>query len=253
MSSSSCLVRFCRATTSRNSSESSVTPVRDAIQKLAEEDLVEIFAQSTTRVTEIDLEHARQSHFLRVSVEMEAVLLLASGDYRMQLKEIRKQLKHQKEALQANAKDVPGLFDLSFHRQLCEVANVGKLWSLIRAPQRTSGPGLRRLFHPEPKRGLIDGLAILTAIEAGDALKAQMLLRQHHSRMMLSTDESEARIRGISRITLPVGAMSMRPGNTLIAADVSAEGGRRNSTSLRRIECMAAALSRQPRQIHGSG
>ena len=100
MSSNSCLVRFCRATTSRNSSESSVTPVRDAIQKLAEEDLVEIFAQSTTRVTEIDLEHARQSHFLRVSVEMEVVLLLASGDYRMQLKETRKQLKHQKEALQ---------------------------------------------------------------------------------------------------------------------------------------------------------
>ena len=232
----------------------SVTPVRDAIQKLAEEDLVEIFAQSTTRVTEIDLEHARQSHFLRVSVEMEAVLLLASGDYRMQLKEIRKQLKHQKEALQANAKDVPGLFDLSFHRQLCEVANVGKLWSLIRAH---SGhlDRLRRLFHPEPKRGLSDHLAILTAIEAGDALKAQMLLRQHHSRMMLSTDEIRSRKSGVSaRITLPVGAMSMRPGaNTLIAADVSAEGGRRNSTSLRRIECMAAALSRQPRQIHGSG
>ncbi len=176
----------------------SVTPVRDAIQKLAEEDLVEIFAQSTTRVTEIDLEHARQSHFLRVSVEMEAVLLLASGDYRMQLKEIRKQLKHQKEALQANAKDVPGLFDLSFHRQLCEVANVGKLWSLIRAH---SGhlDRLRRLFHPEPKRGLSDHLAILTAIEAGDAVKAQMLLRQHHSRMMLSTDEIRSKNPGYLR------------------------------------------------------
>jgi DNA-binding GntR family transcriptional regulator len=55
----------------------SSTPVRDVLLKLQEEGLVEIFPQSRTIVSLIDLEQARQAHFLRSSVERALVMQLA--------------------------------------------------------------------------------------------------------------------------------------------------------------------------------
>src|SRR5262245_38685959 len=43
----------------------SSTPVRDALMRLGEEGLVEIVAQSATRVSLIDINKARQAQFLR--------------------------------------------------------------------------------------------------------------------------------------------------------------------------------------------
>lgn len=55
----------------------SQTPVRDALMRLQDERLVEIYPQYATVVSAIDLEHARQAQFLRLSIELEAVRRLA--------------------------------------------------------------------------------------------------------------------------------------------------------------------------------
>ena len=55
----------------------SQTPIRDALMKLAEEALVEIYPQHTTVVSRIDIAAARQAHFLRRSIELEIVHVLA--------------------------------------------------------------------------------------------------------------------------------------------------------------------------------
>src|SRR3954468_20319511 len=57
----------------------SQTPVRDALMRLGEEGLVDIFPQHATGVTPIDIKLARQAHFLRRSVELEVVLTLAQA------------------------------------------------------------------------------------------------------------------------------------------------------------------------------
>ena len=49
----------------------SVTPVRDALLKLEEDELVDIFPQHGTRVRAVDLESARNAHFLRLTLELE--------------------------------------------------------------------------------------------------------------------------------------------------------------------------------------
>ena len=57
----------------------SSTPVRDALMRLQEEGLVDVFPQHATVVSPIDLEKARQGQFLRRSVELEIVRTLALG------------------------------------------------------------------------------------------------------------------------------------------------------------------------------
>lgn len=57
----------------------SSTPVRDALLRLQEEGLVEIYPQSRTVVSRIDLGQAREAHFLRSSVERNIVRTLASN------------------------------------------------------------------------------------------------------------------------------------------------------------------------------
>src|SRR5579864_415043 len=56
----------------------SSTPVRDALMRLQEEGLVEVFPQHATVVSPIDLEKAQQGQFLRRSIESEIVRVLAS-------------------------------------------------------------------------------------------------------------------------------------------------------------------------------
>lgn len=58
--------------------EVSLTPVRDALIKLEEEGLIHIYPQSKTEVSKIDLAHARETHFLRLSLELEIVSRLAA-------------------------------------------------------------------------------------------------------------------------------------------------------------------------------
>src|SRR3982751_1691208 len=56
----------------------SQTPIRDALLRLGEEGLVDIFPQHATVVSRINLASARQAHFLRKSIELEVVRTLAS-------------------------------------------------------------------------------------------------------------------------------------------------------------------------------
>src|SRR4051794_23249006 len=55
----------------------SSTPVRDALMRLEEAGLVEVFPQSGTIVSLIDVPLAQQAQFLRRAIEQEAVRVLA--------------------------------------------------------------------------------------------------------------------------------------------------------------------------------
>src|SRR6201992_3056125 len=55
----------------------SQTPVRDALMKLGEEGLVDIYPQHATVVSQINVTSALQAHFLRRSIELEVVRTLA--------------------------------------------------------------------------------------------------------------------------------------------------------------------------------
>src|SRR3954468_13916161 len=55
----------------------SSTPIRDALMRLEEEGLVDVFPQHATVVSRVDVRLAQQAHFLRQAVELEIVRALA--------------------------------------------------------------------------------------------------------------------------------------------------------------------------------
>lgn len=162
----------------------SQTPVRDALLRLGEEGLVDIFPQHATVVSRIDIPAALQAHFLRRAVELELVRELA-GLPAPQADALARALQGHI-ALQARAQaaqDAAAFMaaDRAFHRALYEAASHGELWTLVR---RRSGhvDRLRRLNLPA--RGKMaavvrDHKAIAAALRAGDAEAAAAAVRAH--------------------------------------------------------------------------
>jgi DNA-binding GntR family transcriptional regulator len=173
----------------------SQTPVRDALMRLQEEGLVEIFPQAATLVSKIDLGKARRAHFLRRSIEAEMMLELAAKPDPALVQTLRDILEQQR--VLAGEEDFEGFAeaDQAFHRTLYEAAGLTELWQLVRA---RSGhiDRLRRLHLPaggKAQRVLADHARIVDAIAAGDALEAQRQLRGHLSGTLAQADEIRAR------------------------------------------------------------
>ncbi|PXW93353.1 DNA-binding GntR family transcriptional regulator [Sphaerotilus hippei] len=176
----------------------SQTPVRDALIKLGEEGLVDIFPQHATVVSRIGLAAARQAHFLRRAIELEAVLAAAAlpGEARATLAARLGDVIHRQDQAM-NAQDVNGFIesDRGFHRLLIEAAAVPDLGDLI---HRRSGQvdRLRRLHLPAQGKMaaiLIDHRRIVAAIAAGDGAAAQAALRQHLSGTLSQAEQIRSR------------------------------------------------------------
>jgi len=173
----------------------SQTPVRDALIRLSEEGLVIIRAQSTTQVTRIDVPAARESHFLRRSIEIEIARLLALSHDPAVIAGLRAQLSRQ--VALAASKDYPAFIaaDKEFHRLMYVAAGLPRLWSVV---TRMSGHVDRlRLLHV-PTEGKAESImtghqTILEAIESGDAEAAQQAVREHLSGTLASVDEIQQR------------------------------------------------------------
>lgn len=175
----------------------SQTPVRDALIRLSEEGLVDVYPQHATVVSRIDVNLAQEAHFLRLSVEMEIARVLASAADPALVERLRAHLARQKAALKA--KDLPGftLADQAFHRQMYEAAKVPHLYALVR---RHSGhlDRLRSLHLPAPGKAsavLADHGAIVDAIAGADAGLAEQSVRRHLSGTLANVEEIRTRHR----------------------------------------------------------
>ncbi|HVO90914.1 MAG TPA: GntR family transcriptional regulator [Casimicrobiaceae bacterium] len=161
----------------------SQTPVRDALMRLQEEGLVEVFAQHKTVVSRIDIHAAQQAHFLRCAVEVEIVRALAQQPDPALVKELRAIIARQKIARDAG--DYPAFVadDQTFHRTMYQAARVPDLYTIVR---QHSGhiDRLRRLHVPEPGKAsaiVDDHKRIVDSIARGQPDEAVRRLREHLS------------------------------------------------------------------------
>jgi len=169
----------------------SQTPVRDALMKLGEEGLVDIFPQHATVVSQIDVTSALQAHFLRRSIELEVVRTLAEQRDAGLIAQLRATIAKQTELLDLKDYEHFALFDQAFHRQMYEAAGVPQLWDLVR---RRSGhiDRLRRLHLPVAGKTAAvvrDHTEIVDAIDKGDVPAAQAALRRHLSGTLNQIDQ----------------------------------------------------------------
>ena len=176
----------------------SQTPIRDALLRLGEEQLVDIFPQHATVVSRIDLSAALQSHFLRRSIELEILAVLCGmpePEHGGLVRRLNANLALQEAALHPLDVARLALADQAFHQEMYEAAKVGPLWSLVR---RQSGhiDRLRRLNLPDegkPQTIVRDHRAIFDAIAHRDAPAAQQALRQHLSGTLAFVDDIKRR------------------------------------------------------------
>ncbi|MFM9974263.1 MAG: GntR family transcriptional regulator [Beijerinckiaceae bacterium] len=164
----------------------SSTPVRDALMRLGEEGLVEIVAQSATRVSLIDIGLARQAQFLRRALEQEAVETLCLSADRAVVQELIALIKEQRIIATKGDLALFDTVDREFHRRIFEAAGVAELHEMV---SRRSGhiERIRQLHLPQAGRMqeiIDDHEVIVSAIKAGDAQAARSAIRNHLSRSL---------------------------------------------------------------------
>lgn len=169
----------------------SQSPVREAIQRLEQEGLVISYPQSRTVVSKIDVVHARETQFLRISVELEVAQTLACKGDPALLASTTRLLRMQK--LAGDDRDI-GEFttlDRLFHLSLFEAAGVRALWHLI-SDRSGHIDRLRRLNLPDPGKiaqVIRDHENILAAISSGNRESVESAVRTHLSGTLAATQK----------------------------------------------------------------
>jgi GntR family transcriptional regulator, rspAB operon transcriptional repressor len=179
----------------------SSTPIRDALLRLQEDGLVEIFPQHATVVSPIDLALAHQAHFLRRSLELEIVRSLALSPEPRLIARLQGFIAQQQALMDAGDFEAFAAADQDFHQHLYEAARMQDLWTLVRT---RSGhiDRLRRLHLPTPGKAqdiVHHHKLIVQAIADGEPDKAQQHLRDHLSGTLSHVDEIRAKYPGYVR------------------------------------------------------
>jgi DNA-binding GntR family transcriptional regulator len=161
----------------------SSTPIRDALMRLEEEGLVEVFPQYATVVSRIDVHRAQQAHFLRQALELEIVRVLALKPDQALVAELNATIARQQQFLKTGAFEKFMAEDNEFHAQLYEAADKQDIWTLVRS---RSGhiDRLRRLHLPSPGKAqdiVRHHRLIVKSIAGGQPEEAQKHLRTHLS------------------------------------------------------------------------
>ncbi|MCK1733156.1 GntR family transcriptional regulator [Bradyrhizobium sp. 138] len=168
----------------------SSTPVRDALMRLEEEGLVDVFPQHATVVSRIDVDRAQQAHFLRQALELEIVRLLATRPDATLIVRLDQAIALQQQFAKAGDFEAFMAGDNDFHAQLYTAAGKQDLWTLVRSRSGHSDR-LRRLHLPSPGKAqnIVRHHKLITrAIEAADAEAAQQHLRKHLSGTLSELD-----------------------------------------------------------------
>ncbi|MDB5525785.1 MAG: transcriptional regulator protein [Rhizobium sp.] len=157
------------------------TPVREALIKLSEDGLVDVFPQRGTFVAPVRMKEVLEAQFIREALEVAVVGRVAEHANEVLVQRLRENLKRQKLALDQSLPDNFLIEDEAFHYALCEFADLPRGWKVI---QNVKGQmdRVRVLSLPDP--GHVAGLylqhvQIVDAIEARDAEVARLHMRRH--------------------------------------------------------------------------
>lgn len=157
------------------------TPVREALIRLKEEGLVEIFPQAGTFVARIPIGAIPEAVFIRQALECATVDVLARIATPEDIARIDETIARQHEALEAG--DQPGFHvaDEDFHEAIALAAGHPGVWKLAHVAKRQIDR-CRRMTLPVPGRMAMvirEHLLILDQVRRGDGMAAAEAMRQH--------------------------------------------------------------------------
>lgn len=162
------------------------TPVREAILKLSDEGLVEIFPQSGINVSRIPIAALPEAIVIRRALEETTVRLTAGLATPSQILALHSILERQREADAARDRDAFHQADELFHATIAEIAKYPGIWRLIQQV-KVHVDRFRQLTLPQRGRMgtvIAEHERILSAIEAHDAEEAASAMTKHIERLL---------------------------------------------------------------------
>lgn len=169
------------------------TPVREAVLRLADEGLIEIFPQSGTFVSRIPLGALPEAIAIRRALEEATVRYAAARATRSQIATLRANLELQREMEAAGDFDGFHQADESFHALLAETAGYPGFWTITQQV-KVQIDRYRRLTLPVLGRMtmvLAEHAAIVEAIAAHDPDAAARALNTHLDDLQITITDAQ--------------------------------------------------------------
>lgn len=157
------------------------TPVREAILKLSDEGLLEIYPQSGIFVSRIPVAALPEAIIIRKALEETTAGLAAERVTSSQILALHSILERQREASAAGDSNAFHQADEAFHAAVAELAGYPGIWKHIQQV-KIHVDRYRRLTLPQRGRMakvIFEHEAILNAIEARDADRARRAMATH--------------------------------------------------------------------------
>lgn len=164
------------------------TPVREAVLKLADEGLVEIYPQSGTFVARIPLAALPEAITIRRVLEEAVARFAAERATRSQVARLRASLEAQRERAAAGDRDGFHKADEEFHALLADISGYPGFWTLVNQV-KVQVDRYRRLTLPLTGRMaevVVEHEAVVDAIAAGDPEAAAAALKAHLTHLEIS-------------------------------------------------------------------
>jgi GntR family transcriptional regulator, rspAB operon transcriptional repressor len=162
------------------------TPVREAILKLSDEGLVEIFPQSGINVSRISIAALPEAIVIRRALEETTTRMTAERATASQILALHSVVERQREADIAHDRDAFHQADELFHATIAEIAGYPGIWKLI-LQVKVNVDRFRQLTLPQAGRMaavISEHERILSAIEAHDADRAAAAMAKHIERLL---------------------------------------------------------------------
>ena len=172
------------------------TPIRAAIQRLAEEGLIDVYPQQGSFVAPIRLSGIGDAHFVRRALEV-AVLHETVKIWTPAMSAAARAVPARQRTL-LDIGDTDGFHaaDAEFHHLLMSFANREGVWTTIQAAWTRLARFMRLFGSPERLPLVIEEhIAIIDALDAGDAAGAEARLVYHIDRTFVLLDQLPDRYR----------------------------------------------------------
>lgn len=174
-------------------------PVREALIKLANSRLVEVRPYRGTEVARISAQEMTEALFVRQAVEVAVAGKAARSFDPWQRKRIDSLLAKQEEVSARQDHAAFRAHDEAFHIAIAKGAGVGMAWMAIADMKshvdRVCNLTLRTT--EDMQRRVREHRAIMSAIDAGDAARAQAAMAEHLGSILDELPELEARYSGL--------------------------------------------------------
>lgn len=170
------------------------TPVREAIQFLQREGLIEVRPQSGSYVAPIDMQSLLSNYLVRETLECRLVEEAAKNCDKAGAKKLQRIIARQKECQANNDEKAFFVNDEALHECLMEIAGHPRVWEIVHAAKahldRVRHLAVRDLVSVA--RIIGDHQKIVDAVCAGDNAGASKAMRKHLSNVFHVIDRVKA-------------------------------------------------------------